>query len=180
MTIFDTYDKIIEYIQQIPLDVYLFIRRNRRLNKKLDKYNRKYKKLLRKTSKGEIINKDELEEIYNKLTKTRYKFRNSADLLQNILVPIYDKTLNITNTEISSIVIEKPCIDNINRIVKVGKMKDKGKLYCICKQRAFDNMIACDNINCKTKWFHFECAGITLPPKNIWHCAECRRYKDTK
>lgn len=180
MTIFDTYDKIIEYIQQIPLDVYLFIRRNRRLNKKLDKLNRKYKKLLRKTSKGEIIKKDELEEIYNKLTLTHAKLRNSAELLEKVLVPTYDKTLNITNTEIPSIIIEKPIIDNINRIVKVGKMKEKGKLYCICKQRAFDSMISCDNTNCKTKWYHFECAGITLPPKNVWYCTECKRFKDTK
>ncbi|KAK6090627.1 hypothetical protein P3W45_000350 [Vairimorpha bombi] len=158
MTVFDTYDKIIENIQQIPLDVYLFIRRNRRLNKKLSKLNRKYKKILKKSYHGEIIDKEELDKIFNKLNKTRVKFRESVDFLQNVLVPIYDRILQITTNELPSINYDKPTIDNINRIVKVGKNKDKGPIYCTCKQRAFDNMIACDNTNCKIKWFHFECA----------------------
>lgn len=180
MSVFDTYDKIIENIQQIPLDVYLLIRRNRRINKKLNKLNRKYKNFLKKSYRGEIIDKDEFDKIFCKLNKTRAKFRESVDILQNVLVPIYERTLQITNTELPSIIYEKPSIENINRIVKVGKNKDKGPLYCTCKQRAFDNMIACDNTNCKIKWFHFECAGITLPPKNIWYCVECRKFRDVK
>ncbi|KAF4525936.1 hypothetical protein B566_EDAN013172 [Ephemera danica] len=51
------------------------------------------------------------------------------------------------------------------------------KLYCYC-QCPYDEvseMIACDGKNCAIEWFHFECVGITIPPKGKWYCPDCRK-----
>ena len=49
-------------------------------------------------------------------------------------------------------------------------------MYCICRQVAFGDMIACDNPDCRIEWFHVQCVNVsraTLP--NTWLCAECTR-----
>jgi hypothetical protein len=52
------------------------------------------------------------------------------------------------------------------------------KKYCICKSDSKllhpESMIECENSNCKTGWYHFECAGIsfgTIP--SHWYCNKC-------
>lgn len=45
--------------------------------------------------------------------------------------------------------------------------------YCICNRVFFGEMVACDNENCKIEWFHYECVGITEPPKGKWYCPDC-------
>ncbi|KAL4135302.1 hypothetical protein QTP88_006920 [Uroleucon formosanum] len=46
--------------------------------------------------------------------------------------------------------------------------------YCLCKQVSFGEMIACDNRDCATKWFHFECVSLITVPKGKWFCPNCR------
>jgi inhibitor of growth protein 4 len=45
--------------------------------------------------------------------------------------------------------------------------------YCICNRVSFVEMVGCDNPDCKVEWFHFECVGLTSPPKGKWYCPEC-------
>ncbi|KAK8810296.1 hypothetical protein WA538_002871 [Blastocystis sp. DL] len=49
--------------------------------------------------------------------------------------------------------------------------------YCICGQPENDNMVQCENPNCKHKWFHYSCMNITdpetLPAK--WYCPDCAK-----
>jgi hypothetical protein len=45
--------------------------------------------------------------------------------------------------------------------------------YCICNRVSFGEMVGCDNPECKVEWFHFECVGLTHPPKGKWFCPEC-------
>eukprot|EP00295_Goniomonas_pacifica_P029098 CAMPEP_0175948186 /NCGR_PEP_ID=MMETSP0108-20121206/28308_1 /TAXON_ID=195067 ORGANISM="Goniomonas pacifica, Strain CCMP1869" /NCGR_SAMPLE_ID=MMETSP0108 /ASSEMBLY_ACC=CAM_ASM_000204 /LENGTH=221 /DNA_ID=CAMNT_0017273913 /DNA_START=8 /DNA_END=673 /DNA_ORIENTATION=- len=49
-------------------------------------------------------------------------------------------------------------------------------VYCICKQVSFGEMIACDNADCPTEWFHFQCVGLTTTnvKGNRWYCPDCR------
>ncbi|WUR04114.1 chromatin modification-related protein YNG2 [Vairimorpha necatrix] len=178
MNIFNSYDKIIENIQQIPLDVYLFVRRNRRLHLKVKKLTTKYNKILKMIYKGNVINNKEFATLNKKIQKHRMKLIDSSITLQNIIQNIFDKSGDILTEANEFVPLPEISIDNINRIVKAGKIKEKGKNYCICRQKAYDNMIACDDTRCKTKWFHFECAGITLPPKNTWVCFDCKKLKE--
>jgi len=45
--------------------------------------------------------------------------------------------------------------------------------YCICNRVSFGEMVGCDNPECTTEWFHFECVGLQAPPKGKWSCANC-------
>jgi hypothetical protein len=47
-------------------------------------------------------------------------------------------------------------------------------VYCICRRGAFGDMVACDNDDCPTEWFHYTCVGLTKVPKNTWLCPQCR------
>jgi len=45
--------------------------------------------------------------------------------------------------------------------------------YCTCNRVSFGEMVGCDNQDCKIEWFHFECVGLTNPPKGKWYCPDC-------
>lgn len=47
-------------------------------------------------------------------------------------------------------------------------------IYCICRRRAYGQMIFCDGPNCAIKWFHFQCVGINSAPTGNWYCFRCR------
>uniref|UniRef100_A0A6G1SM87 Inhibitor of growth protein n=1 Tax=Aceria tosichella TaxID=561515 RepID=A0A6G1SM87_9ACAR len=47
--------------------------------------------------------------------------------------------------------------------------------YCICRQISYGAMVACDNEECEIEWFHYDCVGITQPPKGKWYCFECTK-----
>ncbi|XP_058803402.1 uncharacterized protein LOC131671177 [Phymastichus coffea] len=47
--------------------------------------------------------------------------------------------------------------------------------YCQCPYDEVSEMIACDGDDCQIEWFHFECVGITVPPKGKWFCPDCRK-----
>lgn len=54
-------------------------------------------------------------------------------------------------------------------------------VYCYCKQpEDVDDMIACDNENCKIVWFHIGCLKIKRVPKGKWFCPECRKKPSKK
>ncbi|CAD5215763.1 unnamed protein product [Bursaphelenchus xylophilus] len=46
-------------------------------------------------------------------------------------------------------------------------------LWCLCQTKAFGDMIACDNPQCRLEWFHYECIGMVDPPTGKWYCPEC-------
>jgi inhibitor of growth protein 3 len=47
--------------------------------------------------------------------------------------------------------------------------------YCTCRQISYGAMVACDNEECEIEWFHYDCVGITQPPKGKWFCLECTK-----
>ncbi|XP_057309027.1 uncharacterized protein LOC130647255 [Hydractinia symbiolongicarpus] len=50
---------------------------------------------------------------------------------------------------------------------------NKQQHYCSCKRPCFEPMIACDNKDCATEWYHYVCVNITRAPKGAWHCPDC-------
>lgn len=47
-------------------------------------------------------------------------------------------------------------------------------VYCVCRQVSFGEMIACDNTGkCPYEWFHYECVGLSEPPRGLWYCPVC-------
>ncbi|XP_030751644.1 inhibitor of growth protein 3-like isoform X2 [Sitophilus oryzae] len=45
--------------------------------------------------------------------------------------------------------------------------------YCLCNQVSYGDMVACDNEDCPSEWFHYPCVGITAAPKGKWYCPQC-------
>ncbi|XP_035230844.1 inhibitor of growth protein 3-like [Stegodyphus dumicola] len=45
--------------------------------------------------------------------------------------------------------------------------------YCVCNQVSYGDMVACDHKDCPFEWFHYQCVGITQPPKGKWFCPQC-------
>lgn len=56
--------------------------------------------------------------------------------------------------------------------------------YCTCQQVSYGEMIACDNKDCPTEWFHFPCVDLKSKPKGRWYCPECynanKKWKQRK
>jgi inhibitor of growth protein 4 len=50
-------------------------------------------------------------------------------------------------------------------------------VYCLCRQIAFGDMIACDNEDCLIEWFHYPCVGLIKQPKSTWLCPDCTYKK---
>ena len=52
-------------------------------------------------------------------------------------------------------------------------------IYCYCKKVYTENeeMIGCDNEDCKHHWIHFTCAKLERPPKAVWYCKESKKHK---
>ena len=48
--------------------------------------------------------------------------------------------------------------------------------YCLCGDVSWGIMIACDNDDCETEWFHLPCVDLTSrPPRRTkWYCPACR------
>lgn len=47
--------------------------------------------------------------------------------------------------------------------------------FCVCGGPDEGRMIACDNENCRLKWFHYSCVGLKRAPKSkLWFCSSCR------
>ncbi|KAI8325072.1 hypothetical protein GQ54DRAFT_295710 [Martensiomyces pterosporus] len=54
-----------------------------------------------------------------------------------------------------------------------GIEESDDQLYCFCQQVSYGDMVACDGVDCRYEWFHWECVGLTSPPKGSWYCSEC-------
>jgi len=50
-------------------------------------------------------------------------------------------------------------------------------VYCLCRQVAFGEMIACDNEDCAIEWFHYSCVNLNKKPKSSWLCPDCQYKK---
>ncbi|KAG9053291.1 hypothetical protein FS842_008392 [Serendipita sp. 407] len=63
-------------------------------------------------------------------------------------------------------------------------LDEDSKLYCICGQQSFGEMIGCDDSECEIEWFHLQCLGLDSPPpgQDIFVCPQCRarRAKGTR
>ncbi|KAJ6645809.1 Inhibitor of growth protein 4 [Pseudolycoriella hygida] len=52
--------------------------------------------------------------------------------------------------------------------------------YCFCDQVSYDEMVACDNLDCPIEWFHFACVGLVTKPKGKWFCSKCSQDRKKK
>ncbi|RKP17386.1 hypothetical protein ROZALSC1DRAFT_30797, partial [Rozella allomycis CSF55] len=77
---------------------------------------------------------------------------------------------------------EKKELDSSPRKFNVNDMPvdPNEPVYCYCKQVSYGEMIACDNDDCDVEWFHYDCVGLSQPPKGKWYCKECVEKRKLK
>lgn len=54
--------------------------------------------------------------------------------------------------------------------------ENKENMWCVCQgPEGLDDMVACDNKNCATEWFHLSCVGLdaTTAAGDSWFCDAC-------
>jgi hypothetical protein len=76
-------------------------------------------------------------------------------------------------------------LDSGENRAMVGELKNQENVlnnHCIWKSEKLDNMIACDNPNCKIEWYHYSCVGVTEHPKDDehWICPFCKINSENK
>ena len=65
-----------------------------------------------------------------------------------------------------------PNLDNATS----NNSSDHKQLYCYCNGPESGTMIACDNPQCTTEWFHLTCLKLTSTPRGKWYCPDCRKF----
>lgn len=94
------------------------------------------------------------------------KLKNLTTLL-NIKQNLVSKGLRKFNQMISKKLMKR----------KIFSFKEEKESYCICKADVDDmgeNVIACDNGNCKTVWFHRDCVKVDDNVES-WICLGCKK-----
>lgn len=83
-------------------------------------------------------------------------------------------TDNPNNTINKSVDDSKTCFsNNVFRIPFNIPIDPNEPKFCLCRQVAYDDMVACDNSQCEIEWFHFQCIGLTKAPQISWYCPAC-------
>ena len=72
------------------------------------------------------------------------------------------------------------CNDNSSVNVHSSDADSDGnqKLWCYCsRDDVYDNLIGCNNTECKIQWFHLSCVNLNQDqvPDGDWYCFDCRK-----
>ncbi|KAF8787470.1 inhibitor of growth protein 3-like [Argiope bruennichi] len=81
-----------------------------------------------------------------------------------VVQPVAEPSPLLEDSEDSSVLEENMFLDNYD---------PNEPRYCVCNQVSYGDMVACDHKDCPFEWFHYQCVGITQPPKGKWFCPQC-------
>lgn len=69
--------------------------------------------------------------------------------------------------------------ENVNENIDLSNvgiaLEQSRDVWCYCQQGESDMMIACDNVDCRVKWFHTKCLMMRKIPKGKWMCPDCAK-----
>lgn len=60
----------------------------------------------------------------------------------------------------------------LRRSGKKGRLSDREQLFCYCNRPSSGEMVACDNEECETEWFHVDCLELKETPEGTWYCSD--------
>ena len=58
-----------------------------------------------------------------------------------------------------------------------SKQTAQREVWCFCRCEESGEMVACDNEQCKIRWFHIDGLRIEKVPRGKWFCPECTKGK---
>lgn len=172
MSPFEFLDHMLEKIHDYPHKARHY---NKTLLKSIKTYKKKYKRAIKNQFKG--TSSDEMRDKRHKYeSKIAAALDLKVDATRNILVMtssvLAELEALITDNHLN-VGMELPPMPSMPNVVRAGSLS-KGT-YCECKQPAYGDMICCDSLRCKTRWFHFKCVFLSSVPKGSWYCSECRK-----
>lgn len=173
---FEVFDRMLEEIQQLRLDAIYFTKSTSRVDGRVERLRERCKRY------EERFVRKPLERYARRIVGCRKEIRRllrsncrSAETVKGIVSELRRKCEELCSGARAPFDLERPMVSYANCVVNAGEMGDNEHVYCRCNRPAFKSMIACDSVECKTRWFHFECAGISSVPKTPWTCVECRK-----
>uniref|UniRef100_A0AC35U550 Inhibitor of growth protein n=1 Tax=Rhabditophanes sp. KR3021 TaxID=114890 RepID=A0AC35U550_9BILA len=82
---------------------------------------------------------------------------------------VSDRNSSVARSEMSSSIESD---GNASTVEEIESEEDE-RIWCTCREKSYDLMVACDLNTCPYKWFHAPCVGITSQPKGQWICPTC-------
>ncbi|VDI60785.1 Hypothetical predicted protein [Mytilus galloprovincialis] len=107
----------------------------------------------------------------SKVTAIFYILRNDV-FIKDMITKLKDFHIRHVMTELLTRQLE-------NKIKQVPLRNDKLYCYCRSKDDGKENMIGCDNPQCKTQWYHLKCLKMKRIPKGQWLCKDCKNIPVT-
>ena len=148
---------------------------NRILLKQIRRYKRKYRNAVKcQLQDAEDVGSNHRRRKYEKkiedaLDAKIMATRSILDLTKSVLREM-GKLADANGIQFSR---EPPQLHNAPNTIRAGE-PTAGE-YCVCRGVAHGEMISCDSLYCRIKWFHFKCVSLGSVPKGSWHCPECRK-----
>ncbi|ELA42005.1 uncharacterized protein VICG_01022 [Vittaforma corneae ATCC 50505] len=176
MTPMDVFDSMLESIQQFPLECSNFERHIKRLNKDQFKYSILFDKMIQRLISPQDPKLLKVERKLRKIVKKKIEltnnFQNAVEKQQQKL----EELVKISNIDMMNFNFS-PLSGNIQPVIKLSSIPQGNGKYCICNDKAFGNMICCDNPACAIKWYHFRCVNLIISPRTTWTCPRCSAMK---
>ncbi|CAD25828.1 DNA-binding domain [Encephalitozoon cuniculi GB-M1] len=173
---FEVFDKMLEEVQQLRLDAIYFTKSTSRMDRRVEKLRRRCRRYKEKFVRRPLEKYAKRIDKCHKAVKRLLRNSScSAGAFREVIHGLKRRCEELCSKAGVSFNLEGPLVPDMNCIVSVGEMGGSERLYCKCNRPAFKSMIACDSLDCKREWFHFECVGISGPPKMSWTCPECKK-----
>ena len=100
------------------------------------------------------------------------------NLFRQLLLPeLIGKFFSRTN----DVILNSTPVDQCSSSSLIVQNLTAEDVYCYCKGPEEGEMVACDNNDCKFKWFHMSCLKLSsLPKSKYWYCPDCRKLDQFK
>ncbi|KAH9411431.1 hypothetical protein HK407_05g09490 [Ordospora pajunii] len=173
---FEVFDTMLEEIQQLRLDAIYFSRSTQRAEQRIERLKKKrkeYEEQFVHTPTEKYIKR--IGKCCRMIKRLLDENCESSRMLESAVSELKCKCEALCVDMEEPFDLHDPSITSTSCIVNAGEMSMDGRLYCKCNRPAFKNMIMCGKHGCSTKWFHYECVGISSMPKTEWICSECKK-----
>lgn len=176
MTPMDVFDSMLESIQQFPLECNSFERHIKRLNKDHLKYSSLFNSMIQRLVSPQDPKLLRVERKLRKIAKKKVELTDSFQRAIEKQQQKLEELVKISNIDMANFNFA-PLSGNIQPIIRLGDMPRGNGKYCVCNDKAYGNMICCDNPACAVKWYHFRCVNLAISPRSAWTCPKCSILK---
>ena len=120
-----------------------------------------------------LKNRDIIDSLIGKLDKELVVKKDLVPIPVGNNNALDDEETLIMDVKKNPTIKKKTSVSLIKPPTLSTSMVEEEAVYCFCRLGSFGNMIGCDNEECPIEWFHYNCVGLTEPPRGSWYCPTC-------